>query len=277
LVNKLLRGDKDKIKNIDISEDINTTDKTDSKHDNSEKPTILLVENNKELSDFITETIEDKFNVITAFNGEDGLRIARDLIPDLIISDIESSETDNVHMWTLIKNDELISHIPIILLSTNIDAESKIESYKQGIDAYISKPFDIEILPARINNLITQRRSLSTDEITENTHPFSAKIVDVINAEYHLTELNVNYLANSMSMSRTNFYRKFIDNFDVSPKDYITKFRINKAIELIENGNENMGNISFMCGFASQSNFSVSFKREKGVTPLKYKKRLTGN
>lgn len=281
LINKLIRDDKntpkkDITKNL-VLEKEETNEKNKNNLQNSEKPTILLVESDKELSDFIGETLRSQFSLLTAHNGDDGLSIAKDQIPDLIISDIESSETDNSNMWTFVKNDELISHIPIILLSSNIDPESKIESYKQGIDAYISKPFDIEILPARINNLIAQRRKLNKSidkEVDANSKQnFSSKVKEIISTKYSSPELNVNYLADSMNMSRTSFYRKFIENIGVSPKDYITKFRINKAIEMIEEENENMGNISFMCGFASQSNFSVAFKREKGETPLKYKKR----
>jgi AraC-like DNA-binding protein len=100
------------------------------------------------------------------------------------------------------------------------------------------------------------------------------QVNSVIDKNYKNSEFNIHLLAENMNMSRTNFYRKFLNITDVSPKEYLTKFRLNKAIELIHKGTDNFGDISFMCGFNNQSIFSVSFKREKGITPLQYKKSL---
>ena len=93
-------------------------------------------------------------------------------------------------------------------------------------------------------------------------------------AEYYSPTLNVNLLADKMNMSRTNFYRKFMDVMDVSPKDFLTRYRINKSIDLMKEGMDNMGDISQLCGFGSQSNYAAIFKKEKGLTPLQYKKNL---
>jgi AraC-like DNA-binding protein len=100
------------------------------------------------------------------------------------------------------------------------------------------------------------------------------KINKVVTKNYQLPEFNVHQLAENMNMSRTSFYRKFMNIADSSPKDYITNFRINKSIELIHTGYESFGEISCMCGFSSQSIFSIAFKKVKGVSPLQYKRSI---
>jgi AraC-like DNA-binding protein len=103
---------------------------------------------------------------------------------------------------------------------------------------------------------------------------FVKRIDAIVVAEYQSPKLNVNFLSDQMNMSRTNFYRKFMSVMDVSPKDFITKYRIHKSIDLIKSGNDNFGEISHLCGFGTQSNYSAIFKKEKGVTPLQFKKGL---
>ena len=103
---------------------------------------------------------------------------------------------------------------------------------------------------------------------------FVKRISAIVETEYQSPELNVNFMAIKMNMSRTSFYRKFMSVMDISSKDFITKYRIKKSIELIKSGNDNFGEISFLSGFGSQSNYTVLFKKETGVTPSQYKNSL---
>ncbi len=195
-------------------------------------------------------------------------------------------EMDGFEMCKCIREDDLISHIPIILLTAKSDIESQISGYEYGADDYISKPFEQSVLIARINNLIDSRKKLQTsykqgilvEHEVEVTNKFELNFVKRIEAivatEYYSPKLNVNFLASQMNMGRTNFYRKFMSVMDVSPKDFITKYRIHKSIDLIKSGNDNFGEISHLCGFGSQSNYSAIFKKEKGVSPLQFKKAL---
>nr|WP_319509547.1 two-component regulator propeller domain-containing protein [uncultured Draconibacterium sp.] len=264
---------------------VSTEGKTGSKQKNN-LAVVLLVEDDLELNRFICSSLQNDFKVISSYNGNEGYSLAKNHLPDIIISDIMMPETNGYELCKLVREDDLISHIPIILLTAKADTESKISGYKYGADDYISKPFDLEILKIRIENLISLRKKLQQsykqgileEPDVEITNLFELNFVKQINtivsAEYQSPQLNVNYLAEKMNMSRTNFYRKFMNIMDVSPKDFITKYRINKAIELIKEGNVNIGEISFICGFGSQSNFSVQFKKEKGESPLQYKKSL---
>jgi len=253
---------------------------------NKEKALIMLVEDDLELNRFISSSLKKQFNVLSAYNGKEGIKLAQNQFPELIISDIMMPEMDGFELCKQIRKDELISHIPVILLTAKPDAESKIAGYKYGADDYIMKPFEHHTLVARINNLIESRKKLQAfykqgiiaDPQVEISNQFELNFVkrieSILAAEYYSPTLNVNLLADKMNMSRTNFYRKFMDVMDVSPKDFLTRYRINKSIELMKEGIDNMGDISQLCGFCSQSNYAAIFKKEKGITPLQYKKRM---
>lgn len=212
--------------------------------------------------------------------------MAQTQLPDVIISDVMMPEVDGLELCEMVRKNKLISHIPIILLTAKTDVHSKISGYKYGADHYVSKPFDIEVLKARIVNLISLRKKIrqsykqgifdeSQIEVTNKYElNFIKRVNDIVSSEYQSPKLNVNYLAEQMNMSRTNFYRKFVNIMEVTPKDFIVRYRIYKAIELIKKGEDNFGEISFLCGFSGQSNFTVQFKKEKGVSPLQYKKSL---
>ena len=247
---------------------------------------ILIIEDDLELNRVITTHFKKQYKVISCYDGKEGLKLVQNQLPDIIVSDIMMPEMDGFTLCNLIREDELISHIPIVLLTSKIDAESKIEGYSCGADDYISKPFDLNILRVRVNNLIENRKRLQSfykkgilDEheikITNRYElNFIKRVESVISENYKSTDLNVIFLSGKMNMSRTSLYRKFMSAMDISPKDFITKYRIKKSIELMENGNNNFGEISYLCGFGSQSNFSVLFKKEKGITPLQFKKTL---
>ena len=261
-------------------------EETISVNTNDDKPLILLVEDDLELNRFISSSLKKQFNVISAYNGKEGIKLAQNQLPELIISDIMMPEMGGFEMCKRIREDDLISHLPIILLTAKTDTESKITGYEYGADDYILKPFEQNVLISRIKNLIASRKKLQASykqgilvehevEITNQFElNFVKRIESIVASEYQSPKLNVNFLASQMNMSRTNFYRKFMSVTDVSPKDFITKYRINKSIELIKSGNDNFGEISHLCGFGSQSNYSAIFKKEKGVTPLKYKNSL---
>lgn len=252
---------------------------------NKNRTTVLIIDDDEDFNKFISKALEAKFNIIRGFNGKEGIVLAQKHKPDLIVSDIDMPELDGLLMCKLLRNDKTTSNIPVILMSSAPDSELEIRSYQQGADNYIAKPFELDILTAQINNLISMRDNIYASNnggtvnfnLKKASHAslnFAKEVEKIVANNYQSSELNVQFLANKMNMSRTSFYRKFIKIMDISPKNYITKYQINKSIELIESGNENFGEISYLCGFSSQSNFSVIFKKEKGVTPMQYKKSL---
>ncbi len=256
---------------------------------NGAKRTVLIAEDDIDLNQFIQKALAENFKVIPAFNGKEALKLIKNQMPDLIISDIMMPEMDGIRLCASVKKNENIAHIPLLLLTAKAEVENKITGFNCGADDYITKPFDIQMLKARVCNLIKQRTMLQkyyknampADFIKDNVSPhefnFIKKINKIIEGHYASSDFNVHSLAKEMNMSRTSFYRKFMSMTNVPPKEYLTRYRINKAIEMIKNGNESFGEISYLCGFNSQSIFSVIFKKEKGMTPLQYKNSLSRN
>ncbi|WP_347840171.1 response regulator [uncultured Draconibacterium sp.] len=260
--------------------------KSEQAQTDKNKETILLVEDDIELNQFICDALANQFTIISAFNGKEAYKIAKNRIPDIIISDIMMPEMDGIELCKQIRKESMISHIPIILLTAKAEVENKITGFSFGADEYLTKPFDLEILRIRIANLINQRKKLrdyyqnalpidiKDGKVNQFELSFMKKVSEVILHNYTSPEFNVNRLAEEMNMSRASFYRKFMNIAEISPKDYLTRYRINKAIELIKSGEESFGEISYLCGFSSQSIFSVTFKKEKGLTPLQFRKSL---
>jgi len=252
----------------------------DPKLENSIK--ILIVEDDTELNAFIKERLSEFFKVVFAFNGAEGLTLAKSQLPDLIVADIMMPVIDGITMCQKIKEDPLLSHIPIILLTAKSDIEDQISGYKHGADAYVVKPFNFDLLKSQIDGLIKIRRKLqksfqnglvpnllksSLNQLDVN---FLQKLDHVIIEKCVDSSFNIEDLAQKMNMSRSSFYRKFVSLTKISPNDYLRKFRINKSIDLMNEGVLNLGEISELCGFSTQGNYSVAFKKEKGVTPKQF-------
>lgn len=193
---------------------------------------------------------------------------------------------DGIQLCKAVRENEVISHIPIVLLTAKAEVENKIVGYKYGADEYITKPFELIVLKTRVKNLIKQRNiiqqyykqalpfEIKTDTVNQFEINFMKKINAIVEEQYKTPEFNVQQLAEHMNMSRTSFYRKFMSIANISPKEYITNFRINKSVELIQEGYESLGEVCFLCGFSSQSIFSLAFKKVKGLSPLQFKKSL---
>lgn len=253
---------------------------------NEPQKVILIAEDDIELNKFMLNAFSDKYKVISTYDGKEALKLAKNQLPDIIVSDIMMPEMDGITLCKTIREDELISHIPIVLLTAKTEVENKITGFTCGADDYITKPFELSILKTRIQNLIKQRSILQqyykqaipiefkAETVNQFEIRFMKKINNIVSENYNSHEFNVQHLAENMNMSRTSFYRKFMNITDTSPKDYITNFRINKSIELIQSGCESFGEISYLCGFSSQSIFSLAFKKVKEVTPLQFKRSM---
>jgi len=253
---------------------------------NTGQKVILVAEDDPELNTFICNTLSENFVTIAAFDGEVALRLAQKQLPDIIILDIMMPRIDGITLCRLIREDPLISHIPVILLTAKTDIESQKSGLSAGADDYITKPFETELLLARIENLLKQRTRLQqlyrkgsmseiqSVELNKFEQNFMQKIELVIEKEFHDPDFNVQVLADRINMSRTNFYRKFVKITSLTPKEYLTRYRIDQSIRMMQSDQDNVGEISYRCGFGSQSLFTLAFKKEKGQTPLAYRKQL---
>jgi len=248
----------------------------------TEKLLLLIVEDNADVRNYIKGNLEDNYRIQEAVDGEDGLSQAIKHIPDLIISDVMMPKMDGFEMCDNIKNDEKTSHIPVIMLTAKATSKDKIDGYKTGADEYIMKPFDAQVLRARINNLIQQRKRLREHfkkegifqindvDVTSTDKAFLKKALDIINNHISDETFSVDIFAEEIAMSRSQLRRKLVALVGESPGDFIRSIRLRKAAKLIEQKYGNISEIAAEVGFSNPANFARSFKIEFGVSPTEY-------
>jgi signal transduction histidine kinase/ligand-binding sensor domain-containing protein/DNA-binding response OmpR family regulator len=247
---------------------------------NDEKTIILIVEDNYDMREYIRGSLEEDYHVEEAVNGEQGIRKAVKIIPDLIISDIMMPKMDGIEMTKILKNEEKTSHIPIILLTARSGQENKLEGLQNRADDYLTKPFDIKELQVRIENLINIRKQLQEKYSQGNylgkqdkkklgrlDEQFMSKVMEVI--ENHLGEENfsIEEFDKELGMGRVQIYRKLKALTGKSPSRYIRTIRLIKAREMIIEKQGNISEIAYSVGFAAPQYFTKCFREEFGYPP----------
>ena len=253
-----------------------------SKSDEGQK-TLLIVEDNAELRRFLAEQLNDKFNVLQAADGKEGLSLAQKKSPDLIISDLMMPGLNGLEMCQRLKNDIQTSHISIILLTAKLSDETEIESYKAGADSYVAKPFNFEVLLTRIETLIEQqekrrKRFRKTIEITPGNITATSldeelveKALSIVEKNIDNSEYSVDELASKLALSRRQLSRKFQAVIGLSPGEFIRSVRLKRAAQLLKDTQYNISEIAYMVGFSAVKYFNLNFKDEFGVTPTQYR------
>ncbi|WP_229311798.1 ATP-binding protein [Larkinella rosea] len=243
---------------------------------------LLVVEDNQDLRNFIVTIFQNQFKVVTAQDGEEGLQLAVDLLPDLIISDVMMPKMDGIDLTEHIRTNDLTSHIPVLLLTAKSDAESRMDGFRTGADDYLTKPFSTEELRVRVANLVEQRKKLAAkyrNEIWTPTSPtrtlsYDEKFVISLRAvvETHLSDssFSVEQLAEEMCLSRTQLFRKVKALLEISPNELINDIRLQRAAELIRSKSDSLTQISYSVGFSEQSYFAKRFRKKFGVSPGEY-------
>lgn len=258
--------------------------KTDQEDNNSNalKPEILLVEDNKEILDFICREVSADYLVRKASNGKEALEILKNGTIQLVISDIMMPVTDGLELCKRIKTNLDYSHIPVILLTAKNSLHAKIEGLEMGADAYIEKPFDFEHLSAQISNLILNRNKIKehfassplthikTIGYTRADKNFLEKLKMVIDENLTNIDIDVERLAKIMNMSRPTFYRKIKALSNLTPHELIHITRLKKAAELLSEGNYKVYEVAGMIGYSLQTNFARDFHKQFGMTPSDY-------
>ncbi|MBN3581020.1 response regulator [Algoriphagus aestuarii] len=245
---------------------------------------VLIVEDNTDVKEFLVIELEPEFEVITASNGQEGIDLALQHIPDLILSDIMMPQMDGIAMSRFIKSDLRTSHIPLILLTAKSGESSQIEGLNIGIDDYIAKPFNVKILKARVNNLISSRKKLheifsskeriQVKEIIENKHDrlFIEQIDNYIFQEIKNPSLNHETLAKEVGVSKTQLYRKLQAITGQTVHEYIRSHRLKIAYDiLITNPQMLILEVAYDVGFKDPAYFSKSFHDFYGKWPKEVK------
>lgn len=244
--------------------------------------TLLVVEDDPQLNSFLVDVLKKYYKTITAHDGEKGLKMVKQDLPDLVISDVMMPKKDGYEMTREIKENKELCHIPVILLTAKTENASQIEGMQSGADFYILKPFNIDFLLAAVDSQLKNRKRiqdifmngqmprLDNTEINQLDIQFLTRLNAILEKELANPDLDIQLLAQNMNLSRSAFYRKFMNLTKLSPIAYIKKYRISKSIELMSSGKYSLTEIGEMTGFGSPSYFSTAFKHEKGISPREF-------
>lgn len=246
------------------------------------KRTILLVEDNEEMLEFIAEDLSEKYNILKALNGQEALEVLKEAAVQLVVSDVMMDTMDGFELCRTIKKSFDFSHIPVILLTAKNTLQSKIEGLELGADAYIEKPFSPEYLQAQIANLLANRDKIKeffaqsplvhikSIAHSRSDESFLEKLNEVIFNHVEDEDLDVEKVANLMNMSRPSLYRKIKSISDLTANELINLSRLKKAAALLADGDHKIYEVASMVGYTSQTNFGRNFLKQFGMTPTAY-------
>lgn len=257
----------------------------DSRHqmllqqDVEELSTILVVDDNEDIRTYLRVLLSDHYYVIEASDGQNGLRLAKESVPDLIVSDVMMPVMDGLTFCSKIKEDEVTSHIPVILLTARSDESQRIEGYEHGADAYITKPFNDHLLLVRISNLLQARRQKKNDEAKQmlsaediqTDEPGERMFLERFKkaAKSHIGDANLRMddLGSELSLSKVQMYRKVKALTGKTPAEVLREMRMQKAYSLLKQTDKTISEVAAEVGFAIPGYFSACFKKQFGINP----------
>ena len=254
---------------------------------------ILVVEDNHDVADYIGAQLKDSYSIYYAANGHEGLKKALETVPDLIITDLMMPEMNGLELCRQVRDNDIINHVPIIIITAKASEEERIKGLQAGADAYMTKPFNTEELQTRVAKLLENRKLMREkftativnytvqEDSQDHTAPddadltFLTKVADAIYTLLSRSkDANVAAIASMMCMSNSQFYRKMVAITGQTPAAYIQHIRIKKAQKLLDkNPNMKLIEVAALCGFDVYPNFVRTFKSVCGITPSEYRKR----
>ena len=249
-------------------------------------PLILVVEHNTDLALSLNQALGDKYQIIEAKDNRTGLEKALELVPDLAIIDIFLPQVDGVGLCQKLKNTQLTSHIPVILLAVRHPADDQLKALESGADDYIAKPTNLSALKARVENLLESRRKLRAGldpgaalrprelAVSQTDAMFLQRVVAVVDRNLSDFEFDVDALARSVAVSRRQLFRKLKGVIDTTPKGFIRSVRLKRAAQLVAQSEMTITEITFAVGFQDVKHFRALFKEQFGVLPSEYIKSV---
>ncbi len=271
----------------DINDDVlqgteNPTVYLDEKVMTKNQPLLLIVDDNPDIRKFVKHHFEPEYKILEAADGKEGWTIALETVPDLIITDIMMPETDGVELCRKIKNDERSSHIPVIMLTALGSNEKQLDGIEAGAEDYIVKPFDVTLLKAKADNILSVRKALRERYskklllkpkdivLTSPDEKFLRKVIQVIERNISQADMDVDFLAKQVGVSRTQLYRKINALTDMAAKEFVKDIRLKRAAQLISQNKLNVSEVAMEVGFSDISYFRKCFKEKFGVSATKY-------
>ncbi len=243
---------------------------------------MLLVEDNEDVRTWIRDHIGTEYRLLEAENGEQGLELAREHIPDLILSDVMMPRMDGYEMCRLIKANDDLHHIPVVMLTAKAGERDTLEGLNSGADEYLPKPFSMAELQARIANLIASRIQMreqfsrdiflqpSGTPITPADEVFLNRVLESINSHLGNTEFNVDWMADEVDLSRRQLERRLESITGEAPANLVRRLRLERASQLLRARTGTVSEIAYAVGFRSATHFSRIFKEAFGEPPSQH-------
>ena len=246
-----------------------------------DKPRVLVIDDNADIRAYATALLGDEYDVMEASDGSEGLKKAVREVPDVVVCDVMMSGMDGLECCKHLKSDSLTCHIPVILLTAKTLDEHRAEGYAYGADAYLTKPFNGNVLKARIKNLITNRKLMKIvfgndaqqepmEAVAQSAESqFVEKFRTIIQGNLGNSDLNVETISHEMGISRAQLYRKIKSITGISPNDIVREARMRRADRLLETTDKSVSEIAYEVGFSSPSYFTKCYREFFGRTPNK--------
>lgn len=274
-------------------------------NDDNDKPLMLVVDDNEDIRTMIRELLSDTYNVISAPNGKEGVRMAAKYVPDIIVCDIMMPIMDGIECCRLIKGEVSTSHIPVLILTACSMDEQRVEGYDSGADAYLSKPFNLNVLKSRVASLIRNRKLIrdlwssptphnntkskeNSPEINNSPKPktpvmspageidseFYQKFLKIFESEMSNSDLNIEDIASRMGLGHSQFYRKIKAITNYTPVELMRRLRLEKARSLLMTTEKAISEIAYEVGFSTPAYFTKCYRTAFGETPSELRDRL---
>ena len=277
-----------------LAEDTASAKTDDAAEDGKERAKLLVIDDNKDIRDYISSTFANDYEIIEADNGKDGLEQALKYVPDIVVCDVMMPQMNGIEFCSALKRNTAICHIPVILLTAKTLDEQRVEGYEHGADSYITKPFNSKVLKARIDNLLNNRNTLSnlfgkTSEQSQNTvegeehkdaegkdatnglsrmdSEFLNQLRSIIRSNMANTEFGVEDISSKVGLSRVQLYRKVKAITGTSVVDLLRRARLQEAQKLLTDTNKSISEIAYEVGFSSPSYFTKCYKDEYDTLP----------
>jgi signal transduction histidine kinase/ligand-binding sensor domain-containing protein/DNA-binding response OmpR family regulator len=249
------------------------------------KTKILIIDDDTEIVHYLRTLLSPHFDVSYKFDANTAYKALKEIEPELILCDVVMPGTDGFAFSQMVKENPSFCHIPIILVTAKATVDNQVEGLNSGADAYVTKPFDPAYLIALINSQLKNRKKIQSllgsttktekidsDVLSPHDNMFMTNLYDLMEKELSNTELNINMITEVLKISRTKFYYKVKGLTGENPNVFFKTYKLNRAAEFLLEGNHNISEIADITGFSTPSHFSVSFKKQFGISPSSYNK-----